>query len=275
MASIETRLAGAPNFRDFGGAITRDGRRVRRGRLFRSEILSRATDTDIAVLRELNIAAVCDLRHGVERERQANRWPDDRPFLSIGTSPREGFDAAQGRDMPRRMAEPDFDLAEAKALLVFGYRRMPDVLAPSLRAIFDHLLDSGGGAVLVHCTSGKDRSGFVSAAILGALGAQPNAMFDDYLLSRDRFPIDHMRQMLQRSLGEHAPAGRLEALLEIASVHRDYLAAAFDEIEQSFGGFDRYLHDAAGLDTRRREQLRALLLEPLSPSLASTPERSA
>jgi protein tyrosine/serine phosphatase len=50
------------NFRDFGGYPVAGGRRIRRGRLFRSAQHSRMTDQDLARLAALNLAAVIDLR---------------------------------------------------------------------------------------------------------------------------------------------------------------------------------------------------------------------
>lgn len=256
----EVRLEGAPNFRDLGGARSIDGRRLRHGRLYRSEILTRVSDADLDVLQALRITAVCDLRHGVERTRQLNRWPAGSSPQIIGVEPSEGMEAVQANGVQSRIVDPDFDPEEGRALLVAGYRLMPRTLAPALRAVLQHLTQAQDTSLLIHCTSGKDRSGFVCAMLLTALGISPEDVLRDYLLSRDRYPVDHTREALRRALGDALPPGRMELLLELTTVSPAYLAGAFDQIDAEYGGVDAYLRDVAGLGDEARVRLQSALL---------------
>src|SRR5215472_3496777 len=71
-------LEGASNFRDFGGYPTADGRRrVKWGRLYRSDRLSELTDVDLARLAGLGIRHVHDLRRASEVELAPTRWPGE------------------------------------------------------------------------------------------------------------------------------------------------------------------------------------------------------
>src|SRR3546814_10834732 len=54
--------SGSTNFRDLGGYQTADGRRVRAGRLYRSDFLHRLTSHDIETVSALHIGAICDFR---------------------------------------------------------------------------------------------------------------------------------------------------------------------------------------------------------------------
>ena len=67
----DIRLEGASNLRDLGGWPTRDGRRVRRGQVFRSAALHGVTGNDIAALKALGVRHVVDFRGDGERAR----WP--------------------------------------------------------------------------------------------------------------------------------------------------------------------------------------------------------
>src|SRR5215207_1201965 len=60
-------LAGASNFRDLGGYLTRDGRIVRWRQIFRSNHLGHLTDDDAAVLRSLGVKSAFDFRGTTER----------------------------------------------------------------------------------------------------------------------------------------------------------------------------------------------------------------
>lgn len=253
-------LHGAPNFRDFGGVPVGGGFLVAPLRLFRSDVLNRATDADLEILRGLGVRGVCDLRGAKERARQTNRLPEEIPVTRIGPIPESGAESGQDEQVRGRIIADDFDPAEAREIIATGYRQMPVALGPSLAAIFAYLLESEGAPILVHCTSGKDRSGFVAAMVLAALGADREAILADYLLSRDRAPREPIRQMLRRALGEALPAARLDLLVDLTAVRAEYLDAAFDEIERNHGGTARYLRDVAGLGAAEQGRLRSLLL---------------
>lgn len=71
-ASLATpsALQGAPNFRDLGGLSNAEGRSVRRGVIYRSEVLSSLGEQDQATLARLDIGAVFDLRNSALHRRQ-------------------------------------------------------------------------------------------------------------------------------------------------------------------------------------------------------------
>ena len=60
-------LEGASNFRDLGGYETADGRRVRWRKVFRSGAMDRLSDADLALLSDLGLRTICDLRHPEEQ----------------------------------------------------------------------------------------------------------------------------------------------------------------------------------------------------------------
>ncbi|HEX4504242.1 MAG TPA: tyrosine-protein phosphatase, partial [Alphaproteobacteria bacterium] len=67
-------LASIPNFRDIGGYAGADGRTVKKGKIYRSQLIHNLADEDLAKLRAINIRYVCDLRGTPERERAPNAW---------------------------------------------------------------------------------------------------------------------------------------------------------------------------------------------------------
>ena len=70
-------LTGAANFRDLGGILTVDGRRIRSGMIYRSNSFSRLTEEDIAVVERLGLKTIIDLRTYAERSRSPSRWIND------------------------------------------------------------------------------------------------------------------------------------------------------------------------------------------------------
>jgi protein-tyrosine phosphatase len=253
-------LAGLPNFRDFGGHPTRDGRRVRHGLLYRSQSLHFATEEDLEQLARMNIRLVCDLRSRGERMRHPGRWhagPDPvRLHLEINTDARAG----NSEFVSVVRTSPDRD-GVYRGMLV-NYRSMPKAFAPVLRDLLVHLTDAQHLPAVIHCHAGKDRTGFICAVILSALGVDREHVMADYL--RTAQVLDH-RQVSSgiAELFSHLIGAPLspEALQPVVDVRAEYLEAALGQIDADFGSLDAYLEQVGGLTPARRDALCRLLLE--------------
>lgn len=261
MTILPTELEGAPNFRDLGGYRAADGSRVRRGRLFRSESLERLTDADLEQVASLDIALVYDLRNVDERTRAANRWPPGKILDTVA-----GIDSLQLEMVSvfgwrERIADPTFDAAAACHWMQDAYAKMPRLFAGVLASAFDRLGAPAAPATLIHCTAGKDRTGFASAMVLLALGVVRDEVFEDYLLTRDRrSPEALLHTLLGPDSTRQSPTTR-EAMLVIADAREHYLGSALHAIERDFGSVEGYLALACGLDSARSSRLRSQLLE--------------
>ena len=158
-------LEGCLNFRDLGGYPTADGRRLRWRRLFRSDALHHLTPADVLRLREeIGLAHVVDLRSSGEL-RAEGRGPLEREPLAFHHLPL--FDGLGGR----RAAEGVPDLAELYfAMAEYAREPIARVIATLARA---------SGPAVYHCAAGKDRTGLVSAVLLGLLGVRDEQIVAD------------------------------------------------------------------------------------------------
>ena len=264
MTALDTPLlAAAPNFRDFGGRATRDGRRVRRGRLFRSELLLGLTPRDLHTLASLDIGLVCDLRSPGERARMSNEWPEGSAPELLAMDIDEEMSAVQPDKWTRRLADPGFSAARAHAPLIDNYRRMPASYAGDLRALFERLSQPNPPNALVHCAAGKDRTGFVSAMILSAVGVTQEGVLEDYLATGELFTYERLIATRLRTIlhGAELPEYAYASLRVLASVDLAFIDAALDTVRTRFGGIEAYLERECGLDAARREGLQEGLLE--------------
>ena len=77
------------NFRDFGGYQTENGACLKKGLLYRSGDLSKATKADLKKISALGIKTICDLRSVRERQMEPDRFPDAEPitFFNIPMRP--------------------------------------------------------------------------------------------------------------------------------------------------------------------------------------------
>jgi protein-tyrosine phosphatase len=237
-------LAGASNFRDLGGYRTRDGRSVRWRQIFRSNHLGDVTAADIEVLRDLGLRSAFDFRGTEERVAATCGLAE----IVVHSLPIEPSVVATLR---AKLAEGAV-LTSADALDVMrdSYCNYVRQNTPSFRALFGHLLEDRAPLV-IHCTAGKDRTGFACALILYALGVPDQLIAEDYLLT-NRF------YRRAPSVSSDLPDDVLQVL---GSVHTSFLAAAFGTISADYGDLESYLSDGLGLGAPQRANLEALYLE--------------
>jgi protein-tyrosine phosphatase len=173
---------GAFNARDLGGLTTGDGRRVRTRRIFRSANLQRLTEADVALIHELGLRTVCDLRSDEEQD-----WTGPGPLLERGKiahAHHPFFDQTTGHSE----LHPDDPELRQRLWLERGYERMLEISGAAIADIFRLLAREDAYPLLFHCAAGKDRTGVLSALILRTLGVSDADIIDDYTLSAAQRP---------------------------------------------------------------------------------------
>lgn len=182
---------GIVNCRDLGGIPLPHGQSVRPGVFFRSETPQAMTEGDVSrALTELSITRVLDIRgHKMRGHDNGGSGPigEDNRWVLI-----DFFAEAGGIDNIDE--SPDGFLSS-----------LFDVGGPALGTCIEQIVDADG-AVLLHCHTGKDRTGFVAAMILALLGAEDDDIRADYLMTAPVF--DRMMQSLRdKGLGvpDNAP----------------------------------------------------------------------
>lgn len=257
-ASADIPIAsGLKVFRDLGGTPTADGRRIRSGRIFRSGDLSALNAADHDRLRALGIRLVCDLRSEFERTARPSQWPEDlqTEWLVAGL-----LDVRSGQLDLRRMLIDDPTPAGVRRMLVATYEALPAAAAPLLPQLFSRLANDQMPA-LIHCSAGKDRTGFICACIQHALGVDREQIHAHYLATREHLAIDAMASRIAERLREAVgDAAARQMVRVLADVEAEYLDAAFDRIDQDHGSITGYLR-ACGLTPPLEQQMRAQLLE--------------
>jgi protein-tyrosine phosphatase len=252
-------LEGIENFRDFGDYETVDGRRLKKGRLFRSASHGRATDADLEEIAKLDIALVVDLRRAGERARDpSKRHPAFRGQVIDNDLGDEGEDSWM-------VHVRDSDLSEAsfRDYLISYYRAAPfeerhiDLFSRYFRALME--VD---GSVLVHCAAGKDRTGILVALTHHVAGVHSKTAIEDYLLTNHPERLAARMPMIAKAMEEIAGREPSEAVMQIAlGVEAEYLHTAFAAIEERYGSLDAYLEQALGVGAEQRAVLRQRLLE--------------
>ena len=246
---------GKLNFRDLGG-IAAPGGHVRHGLIYRSEGPASFDKTHHTELVDLGIKLVCDLRSAEEQRTIPNDWTDQARFLNLDVL--ADLRNRQNGGWEKLMENPTVD--GAREAMIDNYRVIPAALQPHLRGFVD-LLTAQTLPALVHCAAGKDRTGVLIALLLNMVEASEEEILRDYMESarfgQNPASLDIIRGGFQRRLG-FTPAD--EVLMPIVGVEPDYLAAAYEVIDEVSGSLGAYFADA-GIDDVRREALARVLLK--------------
>jgi protein-tyrosine phosphatase len=234
-------VAGTRNLRDIGGYRTRDSRQTRWRTIYRSDCLDRLTEAGQQTLITLGIRTIIDLRDNEEVAARPNVLPDSAIL--------------RYRRLPVWEEPPPDDVA--LPLLTDGYARTLDQRGDQFVGIVRALLKPGALPALVHCASGKDRTGVVVALVLSLLGVSKEAVAADYALSGACLGEAYMkvgRQWLARWGHSWEQYGYL------FTTPPERMLATLDHIQRRWGSAEGYLV-AHGLVADEIDELREHLLE--------------
>jgi protein-tyrosine phosphatase len=235
-------LQGASNFRDLGGYPTHDGRTVRWRQIFRSNHLGHLTAGDIEIVRALKVRSAFDFR-GLEERAGAICGLQE---ITVHSLPIEPTVVAALRD---KLSAGSLSASDAREIMRESYRNYVRLNTHSFRALFAHLLGDHAPLV-IHCTAGKDRTGFACALVLHALGVPDEMIGEDYLLTNRFYRRDPMS-------ATDLPDDVRQA---IGSVEASFLAAGFDVIRADYGDLESYFAEGLGIGERERSALKARYL---------------
>ena len=248
------------NFRDFGGYQTKNGARLKKGLLYRSGDLSKATDADLEKLSTLGIKTICDLRSKKERLLEPDRFPDVEPttFFNIPMRPIVDYHA---RSLGRLFS------------LMFGKERKMDYIAesykayreyatgylPQLKALFERISNPDNLPLLIHCSAGKDRTGVVSSLIQQILGVPLDIAMEDYLKTNENLGA-YVEEIIEK-LSKLAYFGvPWKIYMPLFDARVDYMNAAFSQVKDEFGALDEWTRRGLGFSEKEQDALSNLLL---------------
>jgi protein-tyrosine phosphatase len=197
-------IDGAQNTRDVGGYATQDGRRVRRGVVYRSGTLSHVTVEGCEAFRDLGVATVIDFRN-----RLSPLPLFDGDVLCIHRAADVyGFAVSFRSEGPREQR------------YLQGLRENAD----SFRRAFELLAEPQRLPLLYHCAIGTDRTGVMTALLLRLLGVDRETVMADFRLS-EQVGTPGNEEAMEALLDEIEASGGIEPFLVQLGVSRETQAA--------------------------------------------------
>ena len=248
----------AYNFRDMGGHTSHDGRSMNQGILYRSDELSRLSKTDLVNFHTLNLRVVIDLRTPNERKTKLDRLPPDSDIriISIPIYPK--------RDDPNRLKKKlwfvtgkfkDFDFEEFTRTF---YNKIAFEHTAQIGEIINLLSNTEILPALIHCSGGKDRTGFISACIQLLAGVPRETVMNSYLLTNTLFK-PHLNRYIRYFRWMTFFQLTTEQIRPVFEARREYLEDTLDAVFEKYGSIDNYLIEACGVTKETISGLRRLL----------------
>ena len=258
---------GIENARDMGGLVMQDGQTVRTGMLVRGGCLAKATDSDVAVLKDkYHLTDVFDFRFEAEANAAPDRIIDGVSYTHLSTLPKaliEGFSSSGRSDSvkmdKKSMMETLMKYAFEPKAQTMARQLYPAIVTDSTAQQYygeflRGVLNAKGGA-LWHCSQGKDRAGWASAFLLAALGASRETIVEDFDLSNQSYAnkVEALSARVRDKEGGDEAVAFIRAMV---GVSRENFETTLDLIDQKYGSLSQYIENQLGFSKEEQQQLR-------------------
>ncbi|MGM0379598.1 MAG: tyrosine-protein phosphatase [Bacillota bacterium] len=218
------------NMRDLGGYTVKDNIYTAYGNIIRSDYPSNLTFEEINTLKSLNIGCVIDLRTRKEAEFKPSFFKEKKDFNYYNVSFKNGNGISdKEKDIP------------------YTYLKMMEE-ANTIRKILK-IISKSKSSVLYHCAIGKDRTGIVSAIILGICQVPEKEIIVDYQVS-DTF----LHELLEKFRNQNPKLDNW-----VGRSKPDYMRKTLKLLKVKYGSFGEYLK-AIGINEKIINKIRKKLL---------------
>ena len=259
--SRKKQMESIHNFRDFGGYKTINGSVIKKGLLFRSGRLANISVDDIRQLSALGVRTICDLRSYREKRDQPDSIPDNWNGRYIHIPIKGGMQDESGY-IPKLYS---LLFGEARKInfndvAIEAYRKYVTDFRAEYAEIIKLTSVSENLPILIHCTAGKDRTGFACSLIQLLLDVPFELVMQDYLLTNNH--LHEFREGMLKKLRFLSVVGvPKQKFVPLFEARSEYLGTAYDQIRLDYGTVDDYFREVLSFSDQDRERLKNLLLE--------------
>ena len=249
------------NARQLGGYVIGD-KQIKEDLLIRSARLSSLSEADSTLLADkFRLQRVYDFRGNDETQSAPDVIPGNAAYLSLAlsfassNSPSVHFETEAERiamllenaenPLVQELCNTMYDKIFFEKSSMEVYRRFFEDLAS---------IDPDNGAVLWHCTQGKDRGGSASAMLLAALGADRSLIMADFELSKSYY------DSFTSSIKTETEAQR-HVISTLISVNPVVFEKTLDKVDAEYGSLRNYLTKCLGVTDEMMETLREKFLK--------------
>ncbi len=241
------------NIRDIGGYTGLDGRKVRWGKVIRSEELCHLSDNDIQYFEDIGLKHVYDFRDAAKAKRLPDKLPSTADYTNLPVL--EGC--------PHHNSEIDFNNPKGiDQYMRKLYRWQVEERAGIYAEVLKTMTSPSEYPILFHCTNGKDRTGFMAALILLICGVPESVIISDYSLTNLTFDeaYETLGTIMADDMSRKMNVSR-EQLRDFFGVNPEWLQIQLDYIRDNYPSVDAYLLDKTDLTQEDLDAIRTNMLE--------------
>lgn len=257
-------LKSGSNFRDFGDYPTLENKRIQKGIFFRSASLNSIVDKeDLNYLKNFKFKTVVDLRSTEEQQLQPDTWVLEQRSINYQFHEYSFLKIMEAINTKKKVRRESYGGSE------LYYRVMHKIFIPHLKLFFKEILNEKT-PIILHCSGGQDRTGFVVAIMLKLFNVSNDLIYEDYLLSTDlRNPelefigIDLHKEAEKNAFAKFMvsyvsdnPRDNVKPLRNKSGV--PFIKIALDEILSVYGSVESYVINEIGLSQKDVSHLRHL-----------------
>ena len=247
MPGRELTLEGAVNFRDLGGYVATDFRRISMGRIYRAGDISKLTDADMEEMKRRKIYTVIDFRGEDEAVAAPDRLLPAADYLRLPAGSEKSADWSS------------FTQGYASGIeVMIAFYSDVSVFRERYRPFFRKLLMlPDTSAVVFHCSAGKDRTGIATALFLYAMDVPMETIMNDYVAT-NHFRREENEKIINYLTTEQGIDLRMAT--EIMDANPLYLETAFQTLKKQYGSIDSFLYRELGINEAAKLILREKFL---------------
>ncbi|MHC5202441.1 tyrosine-protein phosphatase [Myroides sp. LJL119] len=238
------------NFRDLGGLVNQDQRRIIWGKFYRSGQVNDLKKSKFSEFKKLGITTVVDLRTDKEIARKPDNLPKDVTYLNYQAyQDSEDMFSKTRKDVLKGKISP----ATADSLVVEFYGLYATENPQEIRKIITTILDNPD-STLFHCSAGKDRTGMIAAILLSILKVDKQIIMQDYLLSNNYREKQVASRMKLAKFGKlFFPNLNYQVVETFSWIKPIFLESMFESITKKYGSMDSYIENELQISPKQRQ----------------------
>ena len=235
------------NFRDLGGYTSTNGKTVKWGKVFRSGELSSLSEWDSIRLDNLGIKTIIDLRTNQETLTAPIKYTKAN-ILQIPIS------VGKIADAPNVLSRDECGKETPGYIWKTSTCNSTDN-TDQFAKVLEQFQNEDNYPILISCSYGKDRTGFLTAMLLAALDIPRDAIMEDYLTSNQYIDTSHLADIVK-----HLSTDAQESITVFLTANEGLMDLAFHKIKKEYGSTEKYLSKGLRLTDKKRERLKDILL---------------
>lgn len=244
------------NFREFSKITNDSVVKIKPGKLFRSANFDGLSYEMEEYLVDQGVEKVIDLRTVEESKiKKYTLTHESLTYISLPAIPLEKdiYDVFFMDKLDKHSTGNE--IRDAAYFVHSTYSKMP-FNNEALNFVFEEMRNKGS-SLLFHCSSGKDRTGIVTALILKMFGVEEDIIFRDYLKSNESLVNGLNRYSREMEYNEE----QHDALMWASNVHSHLLEATFKTILDRYDSFEDYFAEEYELSEEDISKIKETYLE--------------